>query len=90
MRAYAYRSRLAETLPELESSLNSCMDYLQTETLIGYGWLVKRGPEGLHCEPAPDLDTRQLYLPHCESMELRKALEEEQKRKKEAHDAMLF
>ena len=86
VRAFAYRSRLAQSLPELESGLLGCMDYLHTDTLTGHGWMVTRGEngDGLVYEPAPDVDVRQLYLPQCESAILAKALAKEKERKKQA------
>ena len=78
VRAYAYRKRLAQTLPELESVLNACFDYLETDTLTGYHWRVKRENGTIAYEPLREVDHRQLYLPCFEH--LTKMLEEEKAR----------
>ena len=79
VRAYAHRQRLAETLPGLESVLQNCMNYLETDTLVGYHWKVRRTNGRLEYEPLPDIDPNQLYLPAFEH--LAQALEEEKAKK---------
>jgi len=79
VRAYAYRKRLAQTLPELESVLHACLDFLETDTLTGYKWKVRRENGSLIYEPLTGIDDRQLYLPTFEY--LTKALEEEKAKK---------
>ena len=79
VRAYAYRKQLADTLPQLESMLHACFDYLKAETLTGYRWQVRRENGTLVYEPLPGTDQRQLYLPTFEH--LAKALEEEKGKK---------
>lgn len=74
VRTYAYRRQLAATLPELESLLNACFDYLHTDTLTGYQWRVRRSNGNLEFERLAQEDSRQLYLPTFEY--LAQALEE--------------
>ena len=79
VRAYAYRKRLAQTLPELESVLHACLDFLETDTLTGYKWKVRRENDNLIYEPMSATDDRQLYLPTFEH--LAQTLEEEKAKK---------
>ncbi len=77
VRAYAHRKRLTGTVPELESAINAYMDYLESDTLTGYKWRVRRKNGVLEYEPIPRTDDRQLFLPYCEAVDEAAAQEQE-------------